>query len=117
MRLSGSWCGRRWIKNVRLADLSAAELQEVDASLDESLRGALGVENAIARFVSYGSTAPKEVERQVSSWRETIENGDERVKSEVNTMIRQLRLGLVCGVLLLITNGCIAADAPASGAA
>jgi argininosuccinate lyase len=55
-------------RGVRLVDLSDAELKEADGSLDGSLRSALGVENAVARFVSYGSTAPKEVERQIEVW-------------------------------------------------
>jgi hypothetical protein len=32
----------------------------------------LGVENAIKSFVSYGSTAPQEVARQVERWKQRI---------------------------------------------
>lgn len=59
-------------RGVRLIDLSDEELKDADASLDDSLRSALGVENAVKRFVSYGSTAPQEVERQVGVWKERV---------------------------------------------
>ncbi|MCC7087242.1 MAG: argininosuccinate lyase [Pirellulales bacterium] len=56
-------------RGVRLADLTEAEFTEADARLDGSLRNILGVENAIARFVSDGSTAPQEVEKQIAVWK------------------------------------------------
>ncbi|MDX1962473.1 MAG: argininosuccinate lyase [Pirellulales bacterium] len=59
-------------KNARLADLSLAELQSVHPDLDASLYQVLGVEQAIARFVSYGSTAPTEVDRQIGIWEEKV---------------------------------------------
>jgi argininosuccinate lyase len=59
-------------RGVRLADLTATELNAADASLDESVKQVLGVENAIRRFVSYGSTAPAEVEKQVKLWKQRI---------------------------------------------
>jgi argininosuccinate lyase len=59
-------------KGVRLVDLTADELKNVDAALDESVREALGVENAVPRFVSYGSTAPAEVAKQVQVWQEKL---------------------------------------------
>ncbi len=52
-------------QGVRLADLPS-EL------LDGELKDALGVKNAVARFVSYGSTGPKEVARQVQIWKEKL---------------------------------------------
>jgi argininosuccinate lyase len=64
-------------KGVRLIDLTADELKQVDPKLDESVRKALGVENAVARFVSYGSTAPKEVEKQIQAWQA-------KLKADVN---------------------------------
>jgi argininosuccinate lyase len=60
-------------RSVRLIDLTDAELKEADGSLDGSLRSALGVENAIARFVSYGSTAPREVDQQIASWKQRLQ--------------------------------------------
>jgi argininosuccinate lyase len=40
--------------------------------LTDEVYGVLGVERAVAAFVSYGSTAPAEVDKQVSRWREKI---------------------------------------------
>ncbi len=59
-------------RRLRLSDLTTEDLKQADPSLDESVKAVLGVENAIARFVSYGSTAPKEVEGQVATWKERL---------------------------------------------
>ena len=72
-------------KKVRLADLSAEEFKQVDAALDESVRQALGVENAVARFVSYGSTAPAEVAKQVQAWQERLKAEGGSGKAEKKT--------------------------------
>jgi argininosuccinate lyase len=55
-------------RGLPLSALSADDFKQVDPSLDESLKTVLGTENAIARFVSYGSTAPKEVQKQIQVW-------------------------------------------------
>jgi argininosuccinate lyase len=55
-------------RGVSLSELSADEFKKADPSLDESVKSALGVQNAIARFVSYGSTAPAEVDKQIGIW-------------------------------------------------
>jgi len=74
-------------RGVRLADLSAEDFKQVDATLDDSVRSALGVENAVARFVSYGSTAPAEVNKQIEAWQERLsaevktEDGNRKTKS------------------------------------
>jgi argininosuccinate lyase len=59
-------------RNCRLADLKLADFQEVHAQLDAGIFDALGVEQAIARFVSYGSTGPAEVERQFFIWQNKL---------------------------------------------
>jgi argininosuccinate lyase len=59
-------------RGVRLADLPVAEFQAAHASLDESVYGVLGVERAIEAFVSYGSTAPSQVDRQVERWKQRL---------------------------------------------
>ena len=59
-------------RGVPLSALTADEIKQVDPSLDESLKIALGVENAIARFVSFGSTAPQEVQKQVQHWQHRL---------------------------------------------
>ena len=59
-------------RGVRLSDLAASEFEEAHPALDKSIKDVLGVERAIARFASFGSTAPAEVERQIAAWREKL---------------------------------------------
>ena len=59
-------------RNCRLADLKLADFQELHPQLDESIFDALGVERAIERFVSYGSTGPAEVKRQIAYWKDKL---------------------------------------------
>jgi argininosuccinate lyase len=61
-------------RGVRLSDLSPDELQEIHPAMDGSVREVLGVEQALKRFVSYGSTAPAEVQRQVTAWKEKLKS-------------------------------------------
>jgi len=70
--LVGRLVRRALDRGVRLVDLTPAEFSEIDPSLDGSLREALGVERAIQRFRSEGSTAPAEVQKQVQAWRERL---------------------------------------------
>jgi argininosuccinate lyase len=66
--LVGQLVARAMQRDVRLADLSLDEVREVHAELDESIYQVLGVENAVRAFVSYGSTAPDEVQKQIARW-------------------------------------------------
>jgi argininosuccinate lyase len=59
-------------QGVRLADLPLEEFRAAHADLDATVYEVLGVTNAVRAFVSYGSTAPAEVERQVERWREKV---------------------------------------------
>ncbi len=59
-------------RSVRLSDLAPSEFEDAHPALDASVKRVLGVERAIERFVSYGSTAPAEVERQLAMWREKL---------------------------------------------
>lgn len=72
-RTAHEWVGRlvrtALDRGCALAELSPADYQQVDPSLDGSLREVLGVDRAIARFQSYGSTAPAEVAKQIEGWR------------------------------------------------
>jgi argininosuccinate lyase len=52
--------------------LKLADFQEAHPQLDESIYEVLGVEQAVKRFGSYGSTAPLEVERQVTYWKDKL---------------------------------------------
>jgi argininosuccinate lyase len=53
----------------RLADLPDAELSRAHPGLGAGVKDVLGVANAVGAFRSYGSTAPVEVENQLSSWK------------------------------------------------
>ncbi len=59
-------------RGIRLADLAAEDFKTASAALNESVKQGLGVENAVKKFVSYGSTGPAEVEKQVKKWEERL---------------------------------------------
>jgi argininosuccinate lyase len=69
-------------RGIRLADLTPNELKQVDPSLDESVKSVLGVDNAVARFASYGSTAPSEVGKQVKVWEQRLKAEGKQQKAE-----------------------------------
>jgi len=56
-----------------LAELPLADFQELDPGLDESVYDVLGAERAVRAFVSYGSTGPEEVARQLDAWRKRLD--------------------------------------------
>jgi argininosuccinate lyase len=70
--LVGSLVGTARERGVRLADLSAEDFRRAHPDLDESVCDVLGVDKAVASFVSYGSTAPTEVARQIKNWKEKL---------------------------------------------
>jgi argininosuccinate lyase len=59
-------------KGVRLSDLPLEDFQAAHAELDAGVYDVLGVDNAMAAFVSYGSTAPAQVEQQVKNWKQKL---------------------------------------------
>src|SRR5262249_42606560 len=59
-------------RRCRLADLPAEEFDSVRKGLAPGVYKVLGVGNALAAFRSFGSTAPAEVERQLSGWRQRL---------------------------------------------
>jgi argininosuccinate lyase len=59
-------------RQVRLADLPLADFQSECPELDDSVYQVLGVAASVAAFVSYGSTAPAEVDRQIKLWRDKL---------------------------------------------
>ncbi len=59
-------------QNVRLQDLPLADFQAVHPELNQGVYDVLGVQRAIDAFVSYGSTAPAEVAKQVANWRKRL---------------------------------------------
>jgi argininosuccinate lyase len=70
--LVGALVRKAMERGVRLADLALSDFQELQPDLDDSVYGVLGVENAVRAFVSYGSTAPAEVARQVERWKQRL---------------------------------------------
>jgi argininosuccinate lyase len=70
--LVGDLVGRAIRAGVSLAELPMEEYQEACPELDENIYKVLGIERAVSAFVSYGSTAPSEVERQVSNWKDKL---------------------------------------------
>ena len=61
-------------KSLTLAELSLADFQSFDPSLDESIYDVLGVEKAIQAFQSVGSTAPDKVQEQIALWKTRLDN-------------------------------------------
>ncbi len=59
-------------RDCRLADLSQAEFTAAHPVLDSRVYDSLGAANAVAAFVSYGSTAPAEVAKQVAWWKQKL---------------------------------------------
>jgi len=59
-------------RDVTLSDLSLEDYQEAHESFEQSVYEVLGTRNAVAAFVSYGSTAPTEVAAQVKNWMERV---------------------------------------------
>ncbi len=59
-------------RGCRLAELKLEEFRAVEPSLDESVYGVLGVQQAVEAFQSYGSTAPAEVRKQMDAWKKKV---------------------------------------------
>ena len=59
-------------RGVPLAQLPLEVFQQARPDLDAGVYQVLGAENAVRAFVSYGSTAPREVARQVERWKDRL---------------------------------------------
>ena len=59
-------------KRCRLAQLSAEVYDSIRQGLGSEVYNVLGVPNALAAFRSVGSTAPAEVDRQVTLWTQRL---------------------------------------------
>jgi argininosuccinate lyase len=68
----GQLVGRAIQQGLQLAELPVDDFQSVCPELDSSVYGVLGVENAVRAFVSYGSSAPQEVEKQTAHWKDKL---------------------------------------------
>jgi argininosuccinate lyase len=60
-------------RRCRLVDLMPAEYESVRQGLSAGVYKVLGVANALAAFRSAGSTAPAEVEKQLTRWRRRLQ--------------------------------------------
>ncbi|MEE2935521.1 MAG: argininosuccinate lyase [Planctomycetota bacterium] len=59
-------------RKVPLAELPLEVMRVHAEEIDESVYECLGTANAVAAFVSYGSTAPDQVRAQIESWKEKL---------------------------------------------
>jgi argininosuccinate lyase len=66
----GKLVGIAMKRKLPLSELPLEEFQAAHPALDEKVFSVLGVKQAVQAFVSYGSTAPEQVARQVTRWRE-----------------------------------------------
>ncbi len=64
-----SLCEQRGCK---LADLPPSDLSAACSAIGPDVKDALGVENAVKAFQSYGSTAPEQVNKQLAAWNERL---------------------------------------------
>lgn len=70
-------------RDARLADLSLDEFREVHSGFDNDVYEVLGIEQAVEAFISYGSTGPQEVDRQIAIWRQRLELSDAEPVKEI----------------------------------
>jgi argininosuccinate lyase len=70
--LVGTLVAEASTRGVPLAQLPLEVIQQARPDLDAGVYQVLGVENAVQAFVSYGSTAPREVARQVDRWKDRL---------------------------------------------
>ena len=70
----GQLVGVAMKQKVALGELPIETFREAHKSLDEKVYDVLGVEQAVQAFVSYGSTAPDQVAKQVEMWKERLQS-------------------------------------------
>lgn len=70
--LVGQIVRRAMERGVPLAELPLDEFQAIHPELNRDVYEILGAKRAIAAFTSYGSTAPEEVAKQVTRWKEKL---------------------------------------------
>ena len=59
-------------RDLPLAALPLEVMQTHAPEIDESVFDSLGTNNAVAEFVSYGSTAPDQVRTQIDRWKTAL---------------------------------------------
>ena len=68
----GAIVGEAMRRDLPLAQLPLAVMQQHAPELDDTVMGVLGTENAVRAFVSEGSTAPAAVREQIDRWKRTL---------------------------------------------
>lgn len=76
--LVGALVARAMEKKVPLRDLPLADFQALDPAVDDAVFEVLGARQAVAAFISYGSTGPDMVAEQVRQWKEKLAAGCSR---------------------------------------
>ena len=69
----GAIVGEAMELGVSLAEMSLSSMQNHCPEIDSSVFEVLGSKNAVEAFVSYGSSAPSEVRRQVEIWKSRLD--------------------------------------------
>ena len=59
-------------KGIDLPELTLADMQSVHAEITEAVFDVLGVENSVASRTSFGGTAPSEVRKQITAWKDRL---------------------------------------------
>ncbi len=72
--LVGSLVREAMQRKCTLSDLPADVFAAADENLRDDVKAVLGVRNAVLAFQSYGSTAPDEVRKQMSQWKERLKS-------------------------------------------
>lgn len=70
--LVGAIVGEAMNRGVSLSELPIEAYREHAEEIDDSVYECLGCKNAVAAFVSYGSTAPDQVRAQIESWKKEL---------------------------------------------
>ena len=59
-------------KGIDLPELTLADMQSVHDEITEAVFDVLGVENSVASRTSFGGTAPSEVRKQITAWKDRM---------------------------------------------
>ncbi len=70
--LVGAIVGDAMQRDVPLHELPLEAMRNHSEEIDESIYDCLGSKNAVNAFVSYGSTAPKQVRNQIEEWKKRL---------------------------------------------
>ncbi|SEW30822.1 argininosuccinate lyase [Aliiroseovarius sediminilitoris] len=70
--VTGSLVAMAEARDCDLPNLSLADMQSVHAAITDEVFGILGVHNSVASRTSYGGTAPSEVRKQITRWKEAL---------------------------------------------